>query len=149
MDQKSLDIIACCVQGFLKDGPKTYLAVRDAVAIEFGFGKTKTGNVLGILSDRRNFLYLTFGVRRLWNGVLYLPEHSDDARKLFRAIIESVPYPIRCARGHSHKILLAEARKIKLQNQELPAHLLLEVVKWKLKVSENTAKNMLDELENM
>jgi len=147
MNEKLLDEVALFVQELLKNNPLKYTIVRDTVMKKFDFGKRKTANILHVLSKRGNFLFLSFGYEMCWHSILYLPEHVSEARKMFRKIKESVPYLIRRANKKTHNYFLSEARKIKLQNAELPADLLVQVIKWKLKVHENLAKRLIGELE--
>lgn len=122
--------------------------VRDKVMKQFNLSKMKTGNALHKLDRRGNFLSLKFAYKRLFNGVLYLPDKRIEARKLFDEIRESIPGNIRYANRRLHLHLLSETRKVKLKNQELPMDLLVEVLVWKLKITKYAAKSLIGELES-
>jgi hypothetical protein len=147
MNEKLANEVALFVQQLLKDRPMKYSEVREKVMEHFNLTKTKAGNLLHLLNRRGNFLSLTFAYERLFNGVLYLPEHSSKARIMFREIKEAIPKPIRWVNKKLHQHLLTEVRKIKLQNQELPVDLLSEIIKWKLKISKPLARQLIGELE--
>lgn len=146
MNEKLANEVALFVQELLKDKPMKYNEIREKVMKQFNLTKTKAGNMLHLLNRRGNFLSLTFAYERLFNGVLYLPEHSSEARKMFREIKETIPYPIRWANRRLHKHLLSQARKIKIENPEVPVDLLSEVIRWKLKITKEWAKNLIGEL---
>lgn len=146
--EKLLNKIALFVQDLIKDKPMKYNEVRDKVMNEFNLSKMKTGNALGLLDKRGNFLSLKFAYKSLFNGILYLPDNSNEARKMFREIRETIPSYIRYANRKLRLQLLSETRKIKLKNQELPIDLLVDVLVWKLKISKWLAKSLIGELES-
>jgi len=146
--KKMLDEIALFVQELLKDRPMKYSEVRERVCKKYNLTKTKAGNILHMLNRRRNFLSLTFAYEKLYNGVVYLPEHSSEAWTLYKEIKESIPLYVRWTNRRLHRHLLSRTRRIKLQNPELPADLLVEVLRWKLKISKNLAQNLIGELES-
>jgi len=147
INEKLANEVALFVQDLLKEKPMKYSEVREVVCKKYGLSKTKAGNILHTLNRRGNFLSLAFSYEHLANGILYLPKHSAEARQLFREIRESIPLEIRWANKELHRYLLSETRKIKIENPELPADLLAQVIKWKLKINENVARKLIGELE--
>ena len=147
INEKILNEIAFFVQDLLKDKPMKYSEVREEVCKKFNLSKVKAGNILHTLNRRSNFLSLTFKFESLYNGVLYLPDYSSEARQLFRTIRNGIPQKIRWVNRRLHDHLLSEARKIKLQNPELPADLLAQVLGWKLKINKTVAKRLIGELQ--
>lgn len=148
MKEKLLNEIALFIQKLLRKHAMRYIDVREAVMKNFSLSKIKAGNIIRILGRRRNFLFLTFGYEMVSQSILYLPERGSEARKMFREIRDSIPKHIRYANRRLHNYLLSEVRKIKLQNPELSADLLAEIVRWKLKVGKYLARKLIGELEN-
>lgn len=145
-NDKLADKIALFVQNTLREKPMRYIEVREKVMNEFNLSKCKSGNMLHLLDRRGNFLSLRLSYRTLRKGIIYLPQHSEEARRMFKVERESIPYQIRYANKTFHKELLSEAKEVRLKNRELPAELLIDVVKWKLKVCKPVAKRLLKEL---
>lgn len=144
--EKLMDEIGIFIQNLISNGPKEYRVVREIVMKRFNLSKTKAGNVIHKLKRDRCFLCYTFSYESLQNGILFLPGQEEEARKMFRKIRESIPKPIRYANKKLHNYLIQETRKIVAQNKDLPTKLLLEIVKWKLKVSEPVAKKLIGEV---
>jgi len=134
------------IQKLLLSGPKEYRIVREEVMKKFKLTKRKAGNIIHRLKRRGCFLFYAFSYESLYNGVLFLPGFEEEARKMFRKIRESIPQPIRYANKRLHRYLVWETRKIVAQNKDLPSKLLVEIVKWKLKVSEPVAKRLIGEV---
>lgn len=147
MNEKLLNKIALYVQEKLKGKPQIYREIREDVMKQFNLTKVKAGIMLNWLARRKNFLSLTFGYRLTKQSILYLPDDIIEAKKMFQTIRDSIPFNIRYFNKNLHQTLIKEIRKIKIWNPELPPKVLIDVIKWKLKIHEDTAERLLKELE--
>ncbi|MBW2674561.1 MAG: hypothetical protein JRD89_14315 [Deltaproteobacteria bacterium] len=142
-NEELLNELAVKIQRQLSAGPMPYRTIHNQVMEEYGISKHTAGEVLGVLIRRRNILLKENPSKseRARVGVLYLPQHLEEAVKMHYELLRNVPIKIRQASKKRHRNNVSKVREAIKEGYREPA----EIVK-RTGLHEHTVRRILGEI---
>jgi len=142
-DEELLNELAVNIQRQLSAGPIPYGTIHNQVVEEYDITRHAAGDVLGVLIRRRNILLKECPSKseRARSGVLYLPQHLDEAVKMHYELLRNVPIEVRQASKKRHRNNVSKVREAIKEGYREPA----EVVK-RTGLHEATVRRILGEI---